>query len=486
MCPSIQHDAVIIGAGPNGLSAAIVLAQAGQSVLVLERDADIGGGSRSRELTLPGFVHDVCSAIHPLTVGSPYLKSLPLAQHGLEWVHPAAPLAHPIDDGTAVVLHRSIDETARGGGDAHDRAAWLRLMRPFVDGWDQLAEEILQPPMHVPKHVGVLARFTMIAARSASSIGRTRFRGARLRALFAGLAGHAMLPLDNIGSAAFGVMLGASGHAVNWPFPRGGAQRLTEAMASYFRSLGGEVETGRMIDDWAQLPSARAFLFDTSPLAMTRIAGDRLPARYQRGAKRYRYGMGVFKIDWALSEPIPWRAQECRLAGTLHLGGAMEEIERSERDAWNGRICERPFVLLAQHTLFDPSRAPAGRHTAWSYCHVPNGSTVDMTERIEAQVERFAPGFRDCILARHTMNSREMEAHNPNCIGGDINGGAVTPMQILFRPVARVNPYSTPDPSIFLCSASTPPGGGVHGMCGYHAAQTVLRRALREREKAAR
>ena len=474
-----SYDAVIVGAGPNGLSAAIVLAQAGRRVLVVEGSETIGGGLRSQALTLPGFVHDVCSAIHPLAAGSPFFKSLPLGPFGLEWVHPAAPLAHPLDDGAAVLLHRSVQETARSEQSARDGEAWTRLMAPFADGWIALMRELLQPPVHWPRSPAVLARFSLNALRSASHAARAHFKDDRLGALFAGLAAHAMLPLEAVGSAAFGLVLGASAHAVGWPFPRGGAQQFANALASHLRSLGGELETGREIRSWRDLPPARAYLFDTSPRSMVNIAGDQLPARYHRSIRRFRYGMGAFKMDWALREPIPWRSAECRLAGTVHVGGTIEEIERSEQDAWNGRTSDRPFVLLAQHTLFDSSRAPPGRHTAWAYCHVPNGSTVDMTERVEAQVERFAPGFREVILARHAINARELEARNPNLIGGDINGGAATIRQLLFRPTARLNPYTTPNSRIYLCSASTPPGGGVHGMCGYYAARSALRRVLR-------
>ncbi len=474
-----SYDAVIIGSGPNGLSAAIVLAQAGRSVLVLEREGDIGGGVRSRELTLPGFTHDVCSAVHPLAAGSPFLKSLPLAEHGLDWVHPDIAMAHPLDGGRAGVLHQSLDKTAENADLREDGDAWRRLIGPFAEHWDEIADEILRPPIHVPRHPLLLARFTPRALRTTSSLGRRWFRGADMRALFAGLAAHAVLPLEKLGSASFGILLGASGHAVGWPFPRGGARHLSQAMASLLRSLGGVIETGRSIDRWEQLPNARAYLFDTSPRAMTQIAGERLPASYRKRVKRFRYGMGACKVDWALSEPIPWQNEHCRRAGTLHVGGTLEEIERTESETWHGRHSDKPFVILAQHTIADTSRAPAGRHTAWGYCHVPNNSPVDMTPLIEAQIERFAPGFRDCIIARHTITAPQFEASNPNEIGGDINGGAVSPMQIIFRPVARLNPYTTPNPRIFLCSASTPPGGGVHGMCGYHAARAALVRVLR-------
>jgi phytoene dehydrogenase-like protein len=465
-------DAVVVGAGPNGLAAAIALARAGISVRVLEAADTVGGGARSGELTLPGFVHDVCSAIHPLGVASPFFRTLPLAEHGVEWIEPPAALAHPFDDGSAALLERSPEVVVRGLGE--DEARWRRLFAPLVRAADPLLEDVLAP-VHVPAHPIALARFGVRAAPPATTLARLSFRGQKARGLFAGLAAHSMLRLDRPPSAAFGLMLGLLGHSVGWPFPRGGSQRLSDALASYLHALGGEIETGRHVESLAELGDTRAVLLDVTPRGLLALAGDRLPDRYRRGLERYRYGPGVFKLDWALDGPIPWRAEECARAATVHLGGTLAEIAASEAAPGQGEVVERPYVLLAQQSLFDPTRAPAGRHTAWAYCHVPNGSTVDMTETIEAQVERFAPGFRERILARSALGPAEIERYNANYVGGDINAGAATLSQLFTRPVARVSPYTTPLPGVFLCSASTPPGGGVHGMCGFHAAQAALR-----------
>jgi phytoene dehydrogenase-like protein len=466
-----RYDAVVVGAGPNGLAAAITLARATLSVLVIEAANEIGGGTRSAELTLPGFTHDVCSAIHPLGAGSPFFRSLPLDQHGLEWIHPAAPLAHPFDDGSAVTLERSVEQTAAGLG--VDAAAYVELMQPLVDRWDVLAEEFLAPP-HLFRHPFAIAGFGLMAIRSASALARARFRGARARALFAGLAAHSILPLDFTMTASFGLMLGVTGHAVGWPFPRGGSQKIADAMASYLKSLRGEIVTGMPIQRLGDVPAAKAVLFDVTPRQLSRIAGDRLPAGYRTKLENYRYGPGVFKIDYALDGPIPWKSLQCRRAATVHLGGTMEEIAASERSMWQGEPPAKPFVLVAQQSLFDTQRAPAGKHTGWAYCHVPNGSDFDMTERIEAQIERFAPGFRKRVLARHAMSPAAMERYNANYIGGDIAGGSNEPRQLLTRPFPKWNPYSTPVEGIYLCSSSTPPGAGVHGMCGYYAARTAL------------
>jgi phytoene dehydrogenase-like protein len=465
-------DAIVVGAGPNGLAAAIELARSGLSVRLIEAADTVGGGARSAELTLPGFLHDVCSAIHPLGVASPFFRALPLAEHGLEWIEPPAALAHPFDDGTAVVLERAQDAAVPGLGD--DEARWRRLFAPLARDAESLLEDVLAP-LHLPAHPLRLARFGARAALPATALARLSFGGAKARGVFAGLAAHSMLPLERPPSAAFGLMLGLLAHSVGWPLPRGGSQRLSDALASHLRSLGGEIETGHRVDSLAELGDARPVLLDVTPRGLLALAGDRLPARYRRRLERYRYGPGVFKLDWALDGPIPWQAEECARAGTVHLGATLEEIAASEAAPFRGEVAERPYVLLAQQSLFDPTRAPAGQHTAWAYCHVPNGSPVDMTERIEAQVERFAPGFRERILGRSALGPADVESYNENYVGGDINGGAAILSQLFTRPVARMSPYTTPLPGVFLCSASTPPGGGVHGMCGFHAARAALR-----------
>jgi phytoene dehydrogenase-like protein len=469
------YDAIVVGSGPNGLAAAITIAQAGRSVLVLEANETIGGGARSEELTLPGYLHDTCSAIHPMAVASPFFSTLPLSQHGLEWIFPPASVTHPLDDGTAIVLERSVEATSEALG--IDSTAYRRLMGPFVADWDKLATDILGP-LRFPKHPLLLARFGIRAVRSALNVARHQFRDERARALFAGLAAHSMLPLERPVSAAFGLVLGVTGHAVGWPFPRGGSQKITDALASYLRSLGGEIVTSTRVESIDELPEARAILFDLTPLQMNRIVGDRFPTGYRRSLDRYRYGPGVFKMDWALSDPIPWKSEECARAATVHVGGDMAEIVASERAVWKGEPTDRPFVLVAQPSLFDSTRAPEGKHTAWAYCHVPNGSALDMADVIEGQIERFAPGFLDCILARSVMSPERIEQRNANYIGGDINGGVQDLRQMFARPTFRRVPYSTPAKGIYICSSSTPPGGGVHGMCGYHAARAALQRDL--------
>ena len=471
------YDAVVIGSGPNGLAAAITIARAGRSVVVFEARDTIGGGARTKELTLPGFLHDVCSAIHPLGLASPFFRSLPLEKYGVEWIQPDAPLAHPLDDGTAVVLERSIEETSATL--CLDAAAYQKLMTPLVKHWDIIENAFLGPLRIQPLlHPFALAPFGLRAIRSARSVAETEFKGERARALFAGMAEHSMLPVDRPPSAAFGLMMGIPGHVVGWPFPRGGSQQIANAMADCFYSLGGEIVTNFEVKSLDALPDARAILCDVTPRQLLRMAGDRLPTRYHHQLQHFRYGPGVFKIDFALDGPVPWKAEACLRAGTVHVGGTLPEIAAAESAVWRGEPPEKPFVLVAQQSLFDPTRAPEGKQTLWSYCHVPNGSTFDMTERIEAQIERFAPGFRDRILARHTLSAAELEQYNPNYVGGDINGGVQDFLQLFTRPVARPVPYSTPVKGLYICSSATPPGGAVHGMCGYYAAKTALRSVL--------
>src|SRR5436190_12730183 len=464
----LSYDAVVVGSGPNGLSAAIRLAQAGLSVLVLEANDEIGGGIRSAELTLPGFVHDVCSAIHPMAAVSPFFNGVPLAKHGLEWIQPDAPLAHPLDDGTAVMLERSVDATAARLG--ADGDSFRGRLSPLVSRWDQLATEILRPVTHIPRHPLLLARFGLHAMRSARGLASS-FHGEPARALVAGCAAHSFLPLEHPFTGAFALVFLLTGNAVGWPLPRGGSRRIADALASYLRELGGAITTGHPVQELSDVPTARAYVFDTSPWHLESIAADRLPAGYRRALRRYRRGPGVFKVDYALDGPVPWRAADCLRAGTVHLGGSFEDIAASESAVWRGQHPERPFVLVAQQSLFDRTRAPAGKHTLWAYCHVPNGSTADMTTRIEDQIERFAPGFRDCIIARHTMAPAEMERRNANLVGGDIGGGAGDLAQLFTRPLFSFRPYATAVENVYLCSASTPPGIGVHGMCGHHAAR---------------
>jgi len=469
----MEYDAIVVGSGPNGLAAAITLAQQGWRVQVLEAKETIGGGMRTAELTLPGFRHDICSAIHPLGMGSPFFQSLDLGAYGLEWIQPELPLAHPFEDGTAVELHQSLDATKSGLG--RDGVAYGRLLGPIVRNWDAVAQEFLGP-LRLPRHPLVMAQFGLRALWPAKITAQVLFREDRSRAFFAGLAAHAIMPLEWPTTSAFGLMLGALGHVVGWPLPRGGSQAIADAMAAYLADLGGEIVTGHEVISLRELPPARAILLDVTPRQVVQLAGDQLPAKYRRQLNKYRYGQGVFKIDWALSEPIPWRAKACRRAGTVHIGATLDEICASEQAAWRGEHNEKPYTLVTQQSLFDGTRAPAGQHTGWAYCHVPHGSTKDMTAVIEKQIERFAPGFRDCILARQTMTAQDFQRYNPNYIGGDINGGVQNWRQLFTRPVPRLDPYSTPLPNLFLCSSSTPPGGGVHGMCGFYAAQSVLKR----------
>jgi phytoene dehydrogenase-like protein len=463
-------DAVVVGSGPNGLAAAITLAEAGRSVRVLEAAETVGGGTRTLELTLPGFRHDVCSTIVPLAIGSPFLAGLPLGEHGLELVHPEAPLAHPLEDGTAVMLERSVEETAAGLGP--DGRAYTKLMGPLVEAGDRLSSFVLgRSP--VPRHPLSAARFARVALRSATGAA-DRFEGDRARALLAGLAAHSIQDLRRMPTASFGLVLGLLGHRYGWPMVRGGSQRLSEALTSYVGSLGGEVETGRRVQSLDELPASELTMLDVTPRQVLRIAGHRLPGRYLRALRRYRYGPGIFKVDWALDGPVPWTAPECRRAATVHVGGTLEEIAASEAAIWRGEEHERPFVLVVQTSLFDESRAPEGKHTLWAYCHVPNGSPVDMTGRIEAQIERFAPGFRDLILERSVHGPADLERYDENYVGGDINGGVQDLRQLYTRPAIRLNPYSTPVKGLYICSSSTPPGGGVHGLCGHYAARSAL------------
>ncbi len=470
---SSEEDVIVVGSGPNGLAAAVALARAGASVLVLEAESEIGGGTRTAELTLPGFAHDVCSAVHPMGILSPFFRELPLAEHGLRWIRPPASVAHPLDEGPALILERSVARSAEGLG--ADGAAYERLVSPLLRSPHRLLADILAP-LRIPRSPLQMARFGMRAAFSANRLARILFRGERARALFAGCAGHAILPLTHPLTAALGVIFSFTAHVEDWPVARGGSRAIPLALASLLESLGGRIETATRVKRLAELPSARAVLFDTSPDQLVAIAGDALPAGYRRRLERYRYGPGVFKLDWALDGPIPWRDPRCLEASTVHVGGTLEEICASERDMYRGRHAERPYLILCQQSDFDDTRAPEGKRTGYAYCHVPHGSNVDMTDAIEAQVERFAPGFRDRILARHGMNARDFHAYNPNYVGGAITGGVADAFQLFTRPVARLDPYSTPNPRLFLCSAATPPGGGVHGQCGYWAAQSVMKR----------
>jgi phytoene dehydrogenase-like protein len=471
-------DAIVIGAGPNGLAAALTLARAGRSVRVIEAADTIGGGTRTQELTLPGFRHDVCSTILPLTAASPFFLSVDLTAHGVELVHPDAPVAHALDGGRAVVLERSVTATATGLGDPHDARAWRILFGSLSRDAGKLSGELLRPVLHLPRHPLALARFGLPALRPATGLARGRFRSDGARALFAGLAAHAMLPLDRPLTASFGLVLGMYAHAVGWPMIRGGSDAVAAALAAEIRSLGGEITVGERVVDLAALPAARATSFDPTPTSLAAIAGDRLPARTRRRYGAFRYGPGVFKVDWALDGPVPWTADGLRRAATVHIGGTVYELAASEAEVAAGRHPDRPFVLFVQYHPWDPSRAPDGRTTAWAYCHVPNGSDVDMTDRIEAQVERFAPGFRDRVLARSTHGPAQLEAHDANYVGGDINAGVADIRQLLFRPVPTLDPYHA-GPGLYLASSSAPPGGGVHGMSGMLAARSALRRDLR-------
>ena len=461
-----KKRAIVVGSGPNGLSAAIALARAGVQVTVYEAAAQPGGAVRTEDLTLPGFHHDVGSAIYPLGIASPFFRTLPLEKHGLRWIEPDVPVAHPLPNGDALALLHSLSETATLFG--ADGPAWTKVMQPLVDGVDALLGDVLGPLFHLPQHPLLVARFGLNALRSAAGFASSTFQTERVRTLFAGLAAHSMVPLDYASTAAVGLMFGATAHTAGWPLPEGGAQAITNALVSVLESYGGEIRTSHRVDSLRALPDNDAVLLDVSPKQLLAMAGNAISPARRRPYEDFRRGPGIFKLDWALSEPIPWSNELCRRAGTVHIGGSFAEIAASERASFFGRECDRPFVLVAQQSVFDPTRAPAGKHTGWGYCHVPNGSSADRTEAIESQIERYAPGFRDCILARHAMNAPAMEAWDANLIGGDISGGAMTLEQMLRRP--KLPPYSTPLPGVFLCSSSTPPGAGVHGMCGALAA----------------
>ncbi len=477
-----KYDVIVIGSGPNGLAAAITVAQAGKSVLVVEANDLPGGGARSLELTLPGFTHDLCSAIHPLGIASPFFRSLPLQEFGLEWIHAPHALAHPFDDGTAIAVERDLDVMCKTLG--KDGKKYKRFMKPFlypskssrrngVPYLNTIFEQTLGP-LRAPRSPLLLLKLGLRLLHSADTL-RKRFETHEVQALIGGLAAHSVLPLEKTFSAGIATMLGLTLHDKGWPLPRGGSQHITWALIRYLHSLGGEVVTGLRVTSLNDLPAATKFLFDTSPASLAHIAGDRLPEAYKKKLRGVRYGPSVYKLDWALDAPIPWTAQGCKTASTIHIGGTYPEIAQSERDAWNGRVSDYPFMILTQPSLFDDTRAPKGKHTAWAYCHVPHGSTEDMTDAMEEQIERFAPGFRKLILKRSVMKPSDVEKHNANNIGGDITGGVMDLRQLFKRPTSIINPYSTPDPQLFLCSSSTPPGGGVHGMCGFHAARAALR-----------
>jgi phytoene dehydrogenase-like protein len=476
--PGEQFDVVVIGAGPNGLAAAIALSRAGLSTLVVEARSTPGGGTRTEQSTLPGLLHDVCSTVHPLGAASPFFRSLGLQRFGLEWIESPAPLVHLLNDGTTVTLERSLQATAARLG--ADGAAYRRLLEPFVERFDPLMRMVLGP-LHAPEEPFLLARFGLLALQSMRALARRNFEGQAAAALLGGISAHAMLPLDAAATASFALVLAAAGHAVGWPIARGGSGAIARALSMCLEELGGKIRVNQPIAHLHELPRARAYVFDVTPRQLLEIAGSALPEGYRRRLARFRYGPGVFKMDWALSQPIPWKQQECARACTVHLSGDLDQVNAAEAAAHAGGVARYPFVLLVQPSLFDPTRGSANRHTAWAYCHVPHGSDVDASEAIESHIERYAPGFRDIVLARATKNALDMQSYNANYVGGDINGGLATLGQLFFRPVARLDPYATPAPHIFLCSSSTPPGGGVHGMCGYWAARQVAWRVFGRR-----
>jgi phytoene dehydrogenase-like protein len=470
MQEKLTYDAVVVGSGPNGLAAAIALQQAGLSVLLVEGKDTIGGGLRTAEITIPGFKHDICSAVHPMALASPFFSTLPLKQYGLEYIHPIIPAAHPLDNGTAAALYRSVSETAEDLGVDHQ--AYQDLIGPVVKNFDKLIGNLLSP-LTFPKHPILLAQFGLNALQSAAMIAK-RFSTEKAKGLWGGMSAHSILPLNTLSTAAIGIVLSAVGHVHGWPIPKGGSQSIASALESYFISIGGQVQTGFMVKNIKELPSAKIVILDLTPKQLLEIASDELSGLYKWQLRNYRYGMGVFKMDWAISEPIPFTALQARQAGTVHIGNSFQEIAEGEKQSSNGMKAKKPFVLLAQPSISDPTRAPEGKHTAWAYCHVPSGSVTDMTAIIENQVERFAPGFKDTILAKQSMNTVEVQAYNPNYIGGDINGGVMDLSQLYTRPVLRLSPYRTSKKGLYICSSSTPPGGGVHGMCGYHAARQAL------------
>jgi phytoene dehydrogenase-like protein len=471
--PDETFDAVIIGSGPNGLAAAAALAREGHSVAVLEAADSIGGGTRTAELTLPGFHHDFCSGAHPMGILSPFFRQLSLERYGLEWAQGGASVAHPMDDGPAVMLWRSIEKTADGLG--ADGRRYRRILEPLLKNPHGLLADAMGP-LGIPEHPLLLARFGAMAMWPATTFAERAFKEDAAKALFAGCAAHSILPLSHAMTSALGLMFALTGHVEDWPVARGGSIAIARALAAYVEERGGTIRTGVRVETTADLPAARVYLFDTDPQQLARIAEPVLPGRYKKRLLRYRYGPGVFKVDWALDGPIPWSDPNCLEASTVHVGGTINEIAASEHAMWHGKTSDRPFVLVVQQSMLDSSRAPEGKHTGYAYCHVPHASPVDMTEAIESQIERFAPGFRDLISARHATGTAEFAAYNANYLGGAITGGVADLRQLFTRPVARLDPYSTPNPRVFLCSASTPPGGGVHGMCGYHAARSAMRR----------
>lgn len=468
-----KYDAVIVGSGPNGLGAAIRMAQEGLNVLVLEAEDSIGGGTRTAELTEPGYYHDICSAVHPTAMASPFLSSLPLEEYGLEFMQPEIPYAHPLDNGEAAYVHKDLDATLEVLGEDADR--YEHLFRDFVDNWELLRQDLFGD-LRIPSHPLTMARFGWYGIYSADMLSSSMFRSYKTRALFAGCAAHSIVPLEKAFTASFGLVLGVTAHTVGWPVAKGGSHKITYAMAEHLKSLGGSIETEHRVNGPQDIPAASCVLFDLTPHQIASIMRDQLPGSFRKRLLNYTYGPGAFKIDYALSEPVPWINEVCRKAGTLHLGNTFEEIAAAERMVWDGEHPERPYVLVAQSSVADPSRAPEGKHTLWAYCHVPNGSEKDMTKEIEDQIERYAPGFRDTIISRHTMNTRAMEEYNSNYIGGDINGGAQFAKQLIGRPVLKWDPYHLPVKRHYICSSSTPPGGGVHGMAGYNAANSALKR----------